>query len=770
MCSGIFPGVFVYISIATIVSFLTYHHFLLGILVALLFFYIIHRKLQKSFYIVLASFFLMFFYFHWQFTKVIPPPPEEEQALFIQFADYPKFDGNKLSGTVVRQQGEKLAFTYYMKTKDEKDRLQHMLEPGVYCQVQGIFELPPEPRNPNAFNYRQFLQTQKIYYLLKVERISNCFLQDKTLYQKLLDFRRSGIESINLHFPEHIAPFINALLFGHDENMDQSVEEAYQKLGLSHLLAISGLHVGIIIACLYYVLLKFGITRERVRLILLLFLPIYAVLGGAAPSVTRSVFMAWLILFLSKWRMILNSLDALSISFIIFILINPFIIYHVGFQLSYTVTAGLLLSRAILQEIHGFLKSGIAISLISQIVSLPILLTSFYEFSLISFLLNIIYVPLYSIFILPLSFLTYIIILLFPKLSGLFVSILTVLLEYPNDFAVWMNGFDLFTIVLGKPPTSIFILFFISIIICFIFYEKDKFAKKKLLLLMIFLCPFILQILFVKFSPVGEVTIIDVGQGDCIFIRMPLNKGNYLIDTGGVLQFPQEDWEKREKPFDPGESIVVPFLKSKGITKLDRLILTHGDIDHVGSSAALFNHFHIGELVVGQTTEKSIAEQEVIKLAKENNTKVTYAFDGMYWTKGKNQFYILAPEKNMKASNNASIVVYAKLGKKKWLFTGDLEKEGEELFIQKYPNLQVDILKAGHHGSNTSTTEPFLNAIQPEIAVISAGENNRYGHPHQEVIDRLKDYKIKTFRTDKHGAVTYFYLFEIEKLSTMLEE
>src|SRR5690606_26072042 len=136
-----------------------------------------------------------------------------------------------------------------------------------------------------------------------------------------------------------------------------------------------------------------------------------------------------------------------------------------------------------------FLKSGIAISLISQIVSLPILLTSFYEFSLISFLLNIIYVPLYSIFILPLSFLTYIIILLFPKLSGLFVSILTVLLEYPNDFAVWMNGFDLFTIVLGKPPTSIFILFFISIIICFIFYEKDKFAKKKLLLLTIFLCP-----------------------------------------------------------------------------------------------------------------------------------------------------------------------------------------------------------------------------------------------------------------------------------------
>lgn len=736
----------------------------------MLFFHILHYKLhQKQFYIVLASFFLMFFYFLWQFEKTIPPPPDGDQKLLVQFADYPAFDGNKLSATVVEKQGEKLAFSYYINSKSEKEKLRHILQPGAHCQVHGYLELPPEPRNPNAFNYRQFLQTQKIDYLLKAEQISDCFLQEKTIYQKILDFRKQGIESINEHFPNHIAPFINALLFGNDDNMDQSVEEAYQRLGLSHLLAISGLHVTIITACLYFVLLKIGFTRERVRLLLLLFLPIYAVLGGAAPSVIRSVFMAWVILFLSKWRLFLSSIDALAISFILFVFINPYIIYHVGFQLSYTVTAGLLLSRNILQNISGSLKSGFAIAVISQIVSLPILLTSFYEFSIISFLLNLIYVPLYSIFILPLSFFTYFIILLLPDLSGLFVSLLTLLIEYPNQFAVWVNQIDFFTIVLGKTPLFLFILFFISMIICFILLEKYGFKKKKLLL-SFFLCPFLLHLVSVKFSPVGEVTFIDIGQGDSIFIRLPFNQGNYLIDTGGVLQFPQEEWERREKPFDPGESIVVPFLKSKGITSIDKLILTHGDIDHVGSSRALFENLHIEELVVGQTAEKREAELAVIQLAKENKTKVTYAYDGMYWSWGKNEFYIIAPEKNAKASNDASVVIYAKLGKKSWLFTGDLEKDGEEKLIKKYPNLRTDILKVGHHGSDTSTTEVFLETIEPEIAIISAGKNNRYGHPHQEVIDRLAKKNIKTYRTDEHGAITYYYFFDIEKISTMLKE
>lgn len=273
-----------------------------------------------------------------------------------------------------------------------------------------------------------------------------------------------------------------------------------------------------------------------------------------------------------------------------------------------------------------------------------------------------------------------------------------------------------------------------------------------------------------KYSPIGEVTFIDVGQGDCIFIRLPFNQGNYLIDTGGVLHFAQEEWKKREKPFDPGESIVVPFLKSKGITKLDKLILTHGDIDHVGSSGVIFEHMQIDELIVGQTQEKSNAEQEIIKLARANQTKVTYAFNGLYWSQGKNQFFILAPEKNAKASNDASIVIYAKLGMKRWLFTGDIEKDGEEQLIQKYPNLQVDILKVGHHGSNTSTTDRFLKVVQPKVAVISVGENNLYGHPHKEVIERLEDDDIKTYRTDEHGAITFTYLFDIKKVKTMIQE
>ena len=184
------------------------------------------------------------------------------------------------------------------------------------------------------------------------------------------------------------------------------------------------------------------------------------------------------------------------------------------------------------------------------------------NFPLLSLVLDVVYIPLYSIIILPLCFLVYVLILLIPQITGPFIDLLVFLITYANKLADFIHGLNVFNIVLGKLSLLMYIIFFICFIALFIILEKYWFQKKKLLLFLL-LIPFILQVIYLKFSPIGEVTMIDVGQGDSILIKLPFNQGNYLIDTGGVIAFNTEEWRERRKSFDPGSDIVVPFVKKQ---------------------------------------------------------------------------------------------------------------------------------------------------------------------------------------------------------------
>lgn len=763
-------GTFIYFGLIIVFAFLSYHHFSLGLTVMVSYLYLLQHRLEQRFLLILLTSYgicLLFFFFH--FESQNQDPTEKKIETDISFTGYPKFDGDKLSATVKTVTGEKLALTYYVRTEEEKTKWSSILQPNTVCTVNGTLKTPPEPTNQNAFNYRQYLRTQNIKYLISVDTIRTCQKGKETFYTNLLKYREQSMALINHYFPERIAPFINALLFGNDDQMEETTAEAYRQLGLSHLLAISGLHVTIISGCVYFILLRLGISRESVRTGMLCFLPIYAVISGAAPSVIRAVVMAWLVLFLSRWKTVIHPVDALAISFIIFVFINPFILYHVGFQLSYLVTFGLLLSKSLFERTKSSLENGFWIALLSQLVALPVLLNYFYEFSFLSIFLNIIYVPLFSVIILPLCLLTYFLLSLFPAIGQLGVNLLTLIFSNVNRFAEWVYQFDIFHIVLGRPPLILFLAFFIFYFIGFALLERDGLKKKKLLITL-FVVPVCLQIFMVKFSPVGEVTFIDVGQGDSILIRLPFNQGNYLIDTGGKVTFPLEDWQERRTNFDPGEDIVVPFLKSRGISKIDKLILTHGDSDHTGSALAILENFRIGQVLVGDTREKKEIELNIINEAKKRGIPITKVSAGMQWEEAGHKFFIIAPEKAAVSSNDASICIYSKLGGQSWLFTGDLEEIGEREVIEQFPQLEVDVLKVGHHGSKTSTTELFLSKIKPEFGVISAGRDNRYGHPHQEVLERLNAHKVMIYRTDIHGAVTYKYFLNRGNFSTVLQD
>lgn len=683
----------------------------------------------------------------------------DEKFFEIRLDDYPKIDGNSFSSFVTENRsGEKITVQYTILTIEEKEVLQE-IPIGTVCRVVGTLEKPVVPRNSNAFDFQEYLHYQGVFWKLKIERFTECqeINNPLILIQRI---RQAGTQYINRNFLPETAPLAAALIFGERTSMEQDLIEAYQRLGIVHLLAISGLNVGMLVGILLYLGLRLQITREKMTNLLMAILPVYMILTGASPSVNRACIMMFFILLLTKLNQSkkMVPIDIIGIVFFLYIFLKPYVIYDVGFQLSFSVTFSLVLSTPILAKLTlRPISLLLATSFISQLASAPILLYYFYEFSLVSLLVNIPYVPLFSVVILPLMLFVLFLHFLLGDLIDPLVSLLESFVVLLNSITRYLSTFPYSTIILGRPSVILLILYCIFIPYFFHKWQKTQSRKGLFLYLLIPIGIMFFQYISEQKKLDGEVTMIDVGQGDSILIRLPLGKGTYLIDTGGTLQFQTEEWKEREDPFEVGKDVLVPYLKSKGISKIDKLILTHGDVDHMGGAFALLRSIKVKELVLTQVAEPSQLARDVMILSKDKKIPVHYAKKGDSWSVGEFQFKILAPPylRDAEGGNNQSIVIYTELGGLTWLFTGDLEVEGEERLISGMNNFRVDVLKVGHHGSKTSTSELLLNSINPHIALISAGVDNRFGHPHADVLAKLKERNIKIYRTDQSGEISF---------------
>ncbi|MDF1508289.1 DNA internalization-related competence protein ComEC/Rec2 [Robertmurraya sp. DFI.2.37] len=685
----------------------------------------------------------------------------EEKQFLISLQTPIKIDGDFFTAYGKdKASEEKLVLQYRLSSIAEKANFSK-LTVGSVCQVEGQLKEPEPPGNPQMFNYQEHLRHRQIFWILEVEKLTPASCQEQNnpllLLQKV---RQTGIQFIAEQLPENSAPLVMALVFGERNFIHDELIEAYQRLGIIHLLAISGLHVGMLMGFLFYCGLRCNISREKMALVLMLVLPVYIVLTGGAPSVIRACFMMLLALLLLKLtRKKLIPADVISIVFLVYCFITPFAIYNVGFQLSFAVSATLVFSRLILlRYINRPFILLFVTSFIAQVASIPIMLYHFYEFSLISFIANIIYVPLYSVVILPLALVWYMLALLFGDILSPLADFLDFQLQLLHEFTLFLAKFPYNTFVLGRPSGIALVILCLATVYGYYLWENFKLNKQlymRLFFLFLLLCsPFFME----KHFSSGEITLIDVGQGDSILIQLPQNKGNYLIDTGGTMPFPIEDWKKRRNPFEVGKDVLVPFLKSKGITVLDKLILTHGDMDHIGGATAVLNSVKVKELVIPMVANRSELEEKLITLARKKEIPIYFAQKGDRWKGGDYIFHVLSPASNTGLErNDQSIVVYTKLGGLHWMFTGDLEEEGERQLLLAYPNLQIDVLKVGHHGSKTSTSESWLEQLKPRIALISAGKSNRFGHPHHEVLERLEERNIAIFRTDRDGAIRFYF-------------
>ena len=260
-----------------------------------------------------------------------------------------------------------------------------------------------------------------------------------------------------------------------------------------------------------------------------------------------------------------------------------------------------------------------------------------------------------------------------------------------------------------------------------------------------------LLMVWVKHPLTNEVTMVDVGQGDSIFLRS-MKGDTILIDVGGKVTFgSKEKWQEGSQTSN-AEKTLIHYLQARGVSQIDHLVLTHTDTDHIGDLEEVAKRFKIKEICVSQG---ALTKPSFVKRLRTLKRPVHTLKAGDKLPMMGSKLQVLYPNKIGDGGNNDSIVLYGKLLGSSFLFTGDLEKEGEEELMASYPTLRASVLKAGHHGSKGSSSEAFLDQLHPSLALVSAGENNRYKHPNDETLERFKQRHIKVLRTDKDGAIRF---------------
>jgi len=640
----------------------------------------------------------------------------------IGIIDKIKIDGDKL--TLEIKGKEKIICNYYLKTEKEKNYFQKQLILGMEVELIGEIKEPNVNTNFGLFNYKNYLKSKKIFYTFTVENIKVLNENVSFLY-KIKNTIINRIE--NLQNKEYLYAFI----MGDSSHIEESVRESYQTNGISHLLALSGMHVTLLFSTILKALNKIKKTKLNFLMVCIL-LGFYLFLTGAPPSLVRATLL-FVILNISKIGNIkIKTSYALSLIFCLLMMYNKYYIYNMGFLLSFTVCFYLTLFNI---KGRNYFESLLLTSIVAFIAGTPIIISNYNTINILSVLLNLLFVPLVTFLVFPLSII-YILTNTFGFLLNFFINIL-----------------ELLSVVLSKVSVT-FILkdigaFIIIYIIIGIFVLK-KIKQKKYRYLLLYLLLFMFHSNLFSIYP--EVTFLDVGQGDSYLIELPYNKGNILIDTGGVISY-KEEWAKRKSPYSIGLDTIIPYLKKRGIKKLNYLILTHGDHDHMGEAINLVNNFKVEKVIFNNDTFNDL-ELNLVKILKEKNIK--YYKNMKSISLDKNKLHFLNNELYDNENDNSN-VIYTELNNHKFLFMGDAGVEVEKNIIEKYNLQNIDVLKVGHHGSKTSSGKKFINEINPEYGVISVGKNNRYGHPNDGVLENLEDSNI--YRTDQDGSI----MFKVKK-------
>lgn len=637
---------------------------------------------------------------------------------------------------------------------------------GDVIRIYGKPELPALPTNPGEFNYRRYLQLNDEFFYFRLDKDTpvSKILSDKGNWAQNLIFnpvRRSIRKVIDSHLSKQSSSIVKALILGERGNLDKGVITDFQKTGVIHVLAISGLHVGFIALMLQFALSLLRVPKKISMAMIILFLVFFvALVNFKAPVVRASLMMSFY--YLSKFMVRPQKpLNIISLSGIVILMVQPEQLLLPGFQYSFAAVFGLIYGSDKLDKLFPYVKPhGKAVQFINQKIRTPFIaslsailatlpLTWYYFGSLQigAIIANILVIPYIALVLfLCILFLCFAWMPFFPVSGVAFIidSLINLLVAGVAEF----SQLPFIQVITGHP--NLLLVTLIVIVILLIFNISIPRARLGLMAIITFL---ILTSLIQK-TNAGKLklTFINVGQGDATLLQFPNDK-IALVDAGN-----------KGFGFDAGERYIDGVLKYNGINELNYLIASHPHSDHIGGFEYIIKNYDVDTLIFSKFHYNSRLVKRILSLAKQKNIAIKMLDAGdLINVCQQTRIYVLHPtytfEKSSSTSgeavNNSSIVLKLIYGKNSILLNGDAEKDAELAMCRYKSFLDCDLLKVGHHGSNTSSSIPFLNLAKPESAVISVGRHNKFNHPSPVTILKYNQRKIHLYRTDISGAVEF---------------
>lgn len=623
---------------------------------------------------------------------------------------------------------------------------------GDRVDFNGVLEEPAVARNFGGFDYRAYLHTKEIHWLLKGEGADNVKITSPETWSLRTVLRWNdtvratlGAEMDRLFQKRH-SGYMKGLVIGMQDDLDPDTFQQFSQLGLTHILAISGMHVAVYVGVILFLLRRCRLTKETALTVTLVLVPVYVLLSGAGPSIVRAGLMSMIALFAARVGVLKDGLNILGASALFMLIWNPYLLLSVSFQLSFLVTLGLMvyvpLADPLLSVLPRWLRSTVVVSLVAQFVSFPLTIYYFNQFSLLSFAANLLFVPFITFIVLPLGTLA----LLLGRLWGGAASMLAYITEMLNNatfFVVeWINGFS-DGVLIWRSPSLLWIGAYYVLLYGLLYaaklrvearnapqYMEDEtrplegtvmpqgrngrgerewnwdsqhlFAALKAVGwsgAIVLLSSVGLVIMLYKgyqsesYTGAGTISYLDVGQGDSILITTP-SGAHILVDGGGTVSFGQkEEWRIRRSPYEVGAKVLVPLLKKQGIHRLDAVILTHGDQDHAGGLQAVLEGIPVSALIFNGTIVDREAYKDLMRTALEANVQLYAVHQGMTISPDNNtELNFLWPNIPSgvesvlpvhEEQNHESVAFRLSMNGRSFLFTGDMDVEAEEEIVQK---------------------------------------------------------------------------------------
>lgn len=620
------------------------------------------------------------------------------------------------------------------------------LKIGNEIRVEGTLQLLDEPTNPGQFNQKLYYRSDKIYYRMNADTLLIEEASYDRLRQSLYEFRERLGNVYDSLLGERDSGFLRAMLLGDKSAMEAESKALFQKNGIAHVLAISGMHLTILSGIFMWIFKKAGCYRQTGCILSLIVLFGYGIMTGEGISTMRALIMSGMLTLSVLTGRSYDMPTAAALSAMLLLFKSPLYLTQPGFLLSYGAIFGIAvlyteyteqtLSR---DERRRPLINSLLFSFFIQIALLPVLLCTYYEIFPMSIILNLLVIPLLP-FLFVCGLIGGLLGLFFPAAAFPFLYVTHIIFSvYEGGCRLFMGHGELYLIT-GKPSLPR-ILFYILVILAFLFL--CRLLKKKITIIFLI---FTVALLIPFQGGTPWISFLDVGQGDAVV--MGRGKKEVCLIDGGSSSIS-----------NVGTYRILPFLKYKGISKIDYWFVSHGDEDHYNGLLELLNkqnieHIRIKTLVLPKLSFEDEALKELEAAAFSNGTDVFYMEPGDV-VRESYELCCIHPGDDYKTGdkNSASMVLYWKYKEVSGILTGDLDIEGETCLLNKGKISDVDFLKAGHHGSKGSSGEEFLEKARPELTIISCGKKNRYGHPHEELIERLEACKSKIVRT-YNGAVT----------------